>query len=67
VPLLILYTVVELATRTGEQRRREKVGADPRRDNENVEFLAVLASHREELFDAARPGSLLQRLSITSR
>jgi hypothetical protein len=62
VPLLILYTLLELATRRGEQQQRENFGPDLRRDNENIEFLAVLASRRDELFGAPRAGSLLQRL-----
>ena len=62
VPLLILYTLLELAIRRAEQQQRENVGTDLRRDNENIEFLAVLAAHRDELFDAPRAGSLLQRV-----
>jgi hypothetical protein len=62
VPLLILYTVMELAIRRSEQQQREHAGADLRRGNENLEFIAVLAAHREELFGAPQRGSLLQRL-----
>ncbi len=67
VPLLILYTLLELATRRGEQDQRENLGADLRRDNENIEFIAVLASRREELFGAAQQGSLLGRLSAIAQ
>jgi phosphotransferase family enzyme len=58
VPLLILYTFLELAIRAGEQQRRES-GAALRHGNENVDFLGALACHREELFGAPRAGSLL--------
>jgi hypothetical protein len=62
VPLLILYTFLELAIRAGEQQQREG-GMALRHENENVDYLGVLASHREELFGAPRAGSLLGRLS----
>ena len=62
VPLLILYTLVELATRRGEQQQREHAGTDLRHGNENIQFIGALGSHREELSGAPRVGSLLQRL-----
>jgi hypothetical protein len=65
VPLLMLYTLVELAIRRGEQQARHG-DTDFRRGNENVEFLGALASHREELFGDPRPGSLLRRLGEAS-
>jgi hypothetical protein len=61
VPLLILYTFLELAIRGGEQQQRES-GTALRHGNENVDFLGALASHREELFGAPRAGSLLGHL-----
>ena len=61
VPLLILYTFLELAVRAGEQQQRE-AGTTLRHENENVDFLGVLASHREELFGVPRAGSLLGHL-----
>jgi hypothetical protein len=61
VPLLILYTFLELAIRAGEQQLRE-AGTALRHENENVDFLGVLACHREELFGAPRAGSLLGHL-----
>jgi aminoglycoside phosphotransferase (APT) family kinase protein len=61
VPLLILYTFLELAIRAGEQQQRES-GSALRHENENVDYLGVLASHREELFGAPHAGSLLGRL-----
>jgi aminoglycoside phosphotransferase (APT) family kinase protein len=62
IPLLVLYTVVELAIRRSEQQARYG-DTDFRRDNENVEFVRALASHREELFGEPRAGSLLSGVS----
>jgi len=61
VPLLILYTLLELAIRAGEQQQRES-GTALRHGNENVDFIGTLASHREELLGAPRAGSLLGHL-----
>jgi Ser/Thr protein kinase RdoA (MazF antagonist) len=66
IPLLILYTLVELATRRGEQKRREYPGTDLRCGNENVQFVGALASRSAELFNSPRAGSMLQRLRHTS-
>ena len=62
IPLLILYTLVELATRRADQQQREQDGPDLRLGNENIQFVAALASHREELFNTPRVGSLLHQL-----
>jgi aminoglycoside phosphotransferase (APT) family kinase protein len=64
VPLLMLYTLVELAVRRGEQDARQGT-TDVRRDNENVDFLGALALRRKELFGESHPGSLLGRLAAT--
>jgi phosphotransferase family enzyme len=62
IPLLILYMLVELATRRGEQQQREQGGSDLRLGNENIQFVGALAAHLDEFLNAPRVGSLLHRL-----
>lgn len=51
LPLLLVYTWVELGLRRLDQQRlQEEMGPDPRDGNRYLAFVAILAEHSERLF-----------------
>jgi aminoglycoside phosphotransferase (APT) family kinase protein len=56
LPLLVVYTWVELALRRSDQQRlQEETYPDPREGNRNFGFMAILAEHAEQLFAENAP------------
>src|SRR5581483_115086 len=60
VPLLILYTFLELASRRAQQNRREQSPLGERRGNDNLAYIEILAQARRQLFEEFPKGSLLE-------
>lgn len=59
LPLLLVYTWVELALRRSDQQRvQEESALAPREGNRNFAYMAILAEHVEQLFAERAPGGL---------
>lgn len=57
LPLLLVYTWVELALRRSDQQRvQEESALAPRAGNRNFAFVAILAEHADQLFAERAPG-----------